>query len=63
MSKQKFNFETNIKELEKYLEKLENPETGLDESIDLFKKGMDIIGKCSEKLNEAELEIKKITEN
>ncbi|HON55788.1 MAG TPA: exodeoxyribonuclease VII small subunit [bacterium] len=60
-SSEKFNFEASIKELENIVKALENPDTGLDNSIELYKRGIDLLNKCSKKLEEAELEITKIT--
>ncbi len=57
MKTEKFNFENSVKGLEDMVKKLENPETGLDESIEIYKKGMDLLSKCSQKLDEAEFEI------
>jgi exodeoxyribonuclease VII small subunit len=62
-SKKNFKFENGIKELEQIVETLENPDTGLDESINKFKQGIDILNKCNKKLAEAELEIKNLTDN
>jgi len=62
MSKQeKFCFEDGIKNLEILVQKLEAPDTGLDESIELYKKAIDILQKCEKKLNEAELQITTLT--
>jgi len=60
-SSEKFNFEASIKELENIVKALENPDTGLDNSIELYKRGIDLLNKCSKKLEETKLEITKIT--
>jgi len=57
----KFKFEEGINKLEKIVETLENPDTGLDESIEIFSEGMDILNKCNEKLSKAELKINELT--
>ena len=61
MKNEKFNFENSVHSLEDMVRKLENPETGLDESIEIYKKGMDLLSKCSKRLDEAEFEIIKLT--
>jgi exodeoxyribonuclease VII small subunit len=61
MKKNDFNFENGIKSLEDIVRKLENPETGLDESIELYKNGMTLLRNCTDKLEKAELRIKEIT--
>ncbi|HPG30434.1 MAG TPA: exodeoxyribonuclease VII small subunit [bacterium] len=63
MKNEKFNFEEGINSLENIVKKLESPDTGLDESIEIYKKGMDILNKCNKKLEEAELQIVKLTKS
>lgn len=57
-------FEDKIKELEGIVEKLENGETALDESFDLYKKAMGLIKDCDKELNKVKENVNKIvTEN
>lgn len=47
-------FEENMSELEKIVEKLEKGDVNLDDAIGEFKKAMDLIKECDEKLKNAE---------
>lgn len=60
MEKNEFNFETGIKELEQIADKLEKENLNLDESVNLFEKGMELSKKCSETLENAEKRITKL---
>ncbi len=51
------NFEKAITELEERVKKLENGELTLEQSIDEYKKGMDLAAYCIETLKKAEQEI------
>ena len=48
------SFEENMSELEKIVEKLENGDVNLDDAIEEFKKAMDLIKDCDDKLKTAE---------
>ncbi len=54
----KTNFEDSLAELESIVEKLENGEVSLDESIKLFEKGTKLSKSCQTMLENAE---KKVT--
>ena len=59
-----FSFEENLDELEKIVNKLETGQVPLDDAIEEFKKAMDLVKECDEKLNSAQEAIAKIvTEN
>jgi len=61
MSKEKMNnFESNLKKLELIVDKLESGEIGLEESVKLYEEGMKIKKICEEKLQDIEMQIKKI---
>jgi exodeoxyribonuclease VII small subunit len=61
MSKEKDNnFETNLKELEMIVDKLESGDIGLEESVKLYEEGMKIKKICDKKLKDIEMQIKKI---
>ena len=61
MSKEKDNnFETNLKKLEKIVDKLESGDIGLEESVKLYEEGMKIKKICDKKLKDIEMQIKKI---
>ena len=57
-----FSFEENLAELEKIVTKLETGEVPLDDAIEEFKKAMDLVKQCDEKLNSAQEAIAKIEE-
>lgn len=50
-------FEESIKELEKIVEKLEKGDVGLDESLELFEKGIKLSKACNEMLDKAEKKV------
>lgn len=50
----KNNFETNIKELEEIVAKLEKNDISLDESLKLFERGVLLSAQCNKLLDEAE---------
>ncbi|MCL1936706.1 MAG: exodeoxyribonuclease VII small subunit [Defluviitaleaceae bacterium] len=54
----KINYEQFIEKLEEIVNKLENPDTSLEDSINLYKEGIDIAKFCNEKLDSMEGEIK-----
>ncbi|HHW48580.1 MAG TPA: exodeoxyribonuclease VII small subunit [Clostridiaceae bacterium] len=56
-------FEEAISELEAIVDKLENGELSLDESIEYFQKGIELSKYCSKKLDEVEKKISILTEN
>ena len=61
MSKEKDNnFETNLKKLEMIVDKLESGDIGLEESVKLYEEGMKIKKICDKKLEDIEMQIKKI---
>lgn len=53
-------FEDKIKALEAIVEKLENGEVGLDESIEEYTKAMNLVKECDEKLKNIEEQINKM---
>lgn len=54
------DFEKNLSELEKIIKALEKGELDLDESLDLYKKGVVLAKECKSALDNAKLEIEKI---
>lgn len=56
------NFEKNILSLEETVKKLENGECTLEESIELFEKGMAYAKECRKALDTAEIKITKLTD-
>ena len=55
--KEEKNFDELMKDLEEITNKLEKEDLSLDESVDLFEKGMKISKECNEKLEKAEKRI------
>ena len=50
-------FEENLKELELIVAKLESGEAGLDESLELYEKGIKLSALCKERLETAKQKI------
>ena len=55
-------FEESLEKLEEIVNKLENGEIPLDDAIEEFKKAMDLVKICNDKLNTAEESIAKIVQ-
>ena len=53
-------FEENLKKLEDIVDQLESGEIDLEESVELYEKGMILKNNCEAKLKIVELQIKKI---
>lgn len=62
MEEEELNFEEALSKLEEINNKLERNSVPLEEAIDLYSEGMELIKLCKEKLDEAEGKIKKITD-
>ncbi len=60
--KKEIKFEDSINRLEEIVEKMESEELSLEESINIFKEGMDLVANCNAKLDEAEKKISIIME-
>ncbi len=57
MSEQNQTFEVSLAELEKIVRRLEEGDLQLDESLELFEKGVRLSRECRERLNQAERRI------
>ena len=55
---EKFNFEASMEELQQVVNKLEKGDLSLDESIEIFQRGIQLSKLCAKKLDEIE---KKVT--
>ena len=53
-------FEENFSQLEKILQKLENEDVSLDETLKLYEEGLTLTKLCYEKLTNSELRINEI---
>ena len=50
-------YEVKIEELKKIIEKIEDGNTGLDESMKLYEQGAALVKQCERMLSEAEIRI------
>lgn len=55
------NFEENMQRLEQIVRAMEQGEVSLDESLKLFQEGTELVRSCSKILDEAQLQVKKLT--
>ena len=62
MASSKTNFETSLNELETIVARLESGDCPLDESIELFEKGMKLSSDCAKQLETARQKIIMLTE-
>ena len=56
------NFEKSLQELETIVDKLEDGQLSLDESLMLFEKGIGLVNECNTKLKTARLKVEKLVE-
>ncbi len=49
------NFENSVKKLDEIVSKLENNETTLEESIEMYKEGITLLSNCRKQLENAEM--------
>jgi exodeoxyribonuclease VII small subunit len=54
MADKEFSFEKSLAELQKLVEALENGNVGLDESLALFERGVELVRLCNKRIDEAE---------
>jgi exodeoxyribonuclease VII small subunit len=55
--------EKDIKSLDELVKKMESEELPLEEALELFKKGIELVKQCSNTLEKAELRVKEILES
>ena len=60
---EELSFEESLEKLEEIVNKLENGDVPLDDAIEEFKKAMDLVKVCNDKLNDAEESIAKIVKD
>lgn len=53
-------FEEKIQRLEQIVRAMERGDVPLEQSLELFREGTDLVGQCGKLLDEAELQVKKI---
>ncbi|MGN0771705.1 MAG: exodeoxyribonuclease VII small subunit [Christensenellales bacterium] len=51
------NFEQSMKELENIISKMENPDTSIEESVELYEKGVKLSNNCLNIIKNAEAKI------
>lgn len=54
-------FEDNLQRLEQIVRAMERGDVPLDESLKLFQEGTSLVESCGKLLDEAELQVKKVT--
>jgi len=59
----KENFESNLINLEKIVSELELGQLSLEESLEKYKKGIDLVKKCNTIIENAEKEVHRLTED
>ena len=57
------NFEASLQKLKKIIEKLEDGEISLEESVKSFEEGIGLVKECQKQLAQAELKVKKLLDN
>ena len=57
------NFELSLQKLEKIIEKLEDGDISLEESVKSFEEGIGLVKECQKQLSQAELKVKKLLSN
>ena len=61
MNEKNKSFEQNMARLEQIVRAMERGDVPLEESLKLFQEGTDLVRKCGKLLDEAELQVKKVT--
>ena len=57
------NFEVSLQKLEKIIEKLEDGDISLEDSVKSFEEGIGLVKECQKQLYQAELKVKKLLDN
>lgn len=60
MTKKKLNFEDALARLQKIISEMEQNETPISKSLDLFEEGIELSEFCSNYLKRAEIKVKKL---
>lgn len=61
MNQENKSFEANLQRLEQIVRAMERGDVALEESLKLFQEGTELVRICGQLLDEAELQVKKIT--
>ena len=59
----KENFETSLMNLEKIVAELESGKLSLEDSLERYKQGIDLIKNCNDLISSAEKEVAKLTKD
>tara|TARA_B100000945_G_scaffold102322_1_gene80768 strand:+ start:757 stop:981 length:225 start_codon:yes stop_codon:yes gene_type:complete len=59
----KIDFESSLKELESIVEKLEDENINLEDSVKSFEEGVNLVKQCQKQIQDAELKIKKLLDD
>ena len=59
----KVDFESSPKELELIVEKLEDENINLEDSVKSFEEGVNLVKQCQKQLQDAELKVKKLLDD
>jgi exodeoxyribonuclease VII small subunit len=60
MNQQNKTFEENMRRLEQIVRAMERGDVALEESLNLFKEGTELVRSCGKLLDEAELQVKMV---
>ncbi len=60
MNEKNGSFEANMARLEQIVRAMEKGDVALEESLKLFQEGTDLVRSCSQLLDQAELQVKKV---
>ncbi len=62
-AKKSDSFEENLARLQQIVEHLENGDVPLDEALKLYEEGIGLSKRCSDKLNQAEIVLKRLAKD
>lgn len=60
MNEQNATFEANLQRLEQIVRTMERGEVPLEQSLELFREGTELVRTCGKLLDEAELQVQKV---
>lgn len=63
MSEKKMTFETAMKRLEEIVRAMEQGDVALEESLNLFQEGTELVRTCSDMLENAQMQIQKVVKS
>ena len=61
MNEQNMTFEASMERLEQIVRTMERGDVALEQSLQLFKEGTELVQNCAKLLDEAQLQIQKVT--